>query len=259
MKNISTLIMAIAMGGSSLFATECDMAYQDATYGYQHADTAMEANNVTQLKQYAERSRIAIEKVLQSTEKCGCSEANDASYYALEHLNKALEKDKFEKVRFYVNKAKAKAKEVIIALDNCSANDASFALNEEEDDLMEQEKLLIEQQQRLAEQQRKLQAQMNEQRRLQKEVKLQKEAMLSMQKEIKLSSEVTLKELETLIYEFTQSMGCKENDALTEESFERSLEELENETLTATKVFYADKAKEMANNLLNRLSSCEWK
>jgi len=46
---------------------------------------------------------------------------------------------------------------------------------------------------------------------------------------------------------------------LTEASYERTLEDLEVETLTATKIFYADKAKEMANNLLNRLSSCEWK
>lgn len=259
MKKTITLICLLFFCFTLLQATECEVAYQDATYGYQHAETAMEANNVTQLKQYADRSMIAIRKVLLSTEKCGCVAANDASFDALQNLNKALSKEKFEAVRLFVQRAKAKARDVIIALDNCSANDPDFALKESEGSLLAQEKQLLEQQQKLLEKQRELEARIKEQKQLQEEVLLQKEAMFAKQKELQSTSEVTLKELEVLINEFTRSMGCKEEEPLTESPYERTLEDLEAETLTATKVFYAEKAKEMANTLLNRLSSCEWR
>jgi hypothetical protein len=259
MKKTITLVSLLFYCIGSLHAVECEVAYQDATYGYQHAETAMEANNVTQLKQYANRSMIAIKKVLVSTEKCGCYAANEASYDALENLTKALDKEKFEAVRLFVQRAKANAKDIIIALDNCSVHDLSFALKESEGNLIAQEKQLLEQKQRLLEQQRELEARLNEQKKLQQEVQLQKEQMFAQQQDLRSNSEVTLKELEHLINEFTKSMGCKDEAPLTETPYERTLEDLEAETLTATKIFYAEKAKEMANTMLNRLSSCEWK
>ncbi len=259
MKKTITLVSLLFLCIPQIRAAECEVAYQDATYGYQHAETAMEANNVTQLKQYADRSLIAIKKVMITTEKCGCVAANDASYEALENLNKALDNEKFEDVRLFVQRAKAKARDIIIALDNCSANDPDFALKETEGNLLAQEKALKEQQQKLLKQQQELEARIKEQKRLQNEVMLQKEAMLEQQKELRSSSEVTLRELEVLINEFTKSMGCKIDGPLTESSYQKTLEDLKAETLTATKVFYAEKAKEMANNLLNRLSSCEWR
>ncbi len=254
-----TLLTAFVVFLSPVSATECEVAYLDATYGYQHAETAMEANNIEQLKQYALRSKIAIEKVLRSTEKCGCEAANSSSYDALENLDKALVKITFEAVRLFVNRAKSNAKEVIIALDKCSAHDPSFALKENEGNLLAQEKLLKEQQRRLLEQQQKLEAQMKEQKKLQEELTMQKEVMLATQKQVRIASEVSLKDLESLINDFTRTMGCEDEKPLTEEPYVRTMEQLELETLKATKIFYAEKAKEMASTLLNRLSSCEWK
>jgi hypothetical protein len=254
-----TLLFAFLIFLSPASATECEVAYLDATYGYQHAETAMEANNIEQLKQYALRSKTAIEKVLRSTEKCGCEAANSSSYDALENLNKALDKDSFERVRLFVNRAKTNAKDVIIALDKCSANDPSFALKETEGNLLAQEKLLQEQQNKLIEQQKKLEAQIKEQQRLQEELKMEKEVMLATQQQVRKASEQTLKDLESIIIDFTKTMGCEDVEPLTEEPYVRTMEQLELETLKATKIFYAEKAKEMASSLLNRLSSCEWK
>jgi len=259
MNKTITLIAFFALISAATYAAECEVAYQDATYGYQHAETAMEANNVKQLKQYANRSKIAIQKVLLSTEKCGCQDANNASYDALDNLDKALEKVKFEAVRLFVNRAKTNAKNIIIALDVCSATDPSFALKEAEGNIIAQEKILLEQQQKLLEQQQKLQAQIKEQQRMQQEIAAQKEEMLVLQKQVRLTSEQDLTQLEMLINNFTQTMGCKDTQPLTESSYLKSESELGLETLEATKIFYAEKAKEMASNLLNRLSSCEWK
>ena len=259
MNKTITLIAFFALMSTATYAVECEVAYQDATYGYLHAETAMEANNVEQLKEYANRSKLAIKKVLQSTEKCGCQGASDASYDAIANLDKALEKVKFEAVRLFVNRAKTNAKDIIVALDVCSATDPSFALKETEGNILAQEKLLLEQQQKLLEQQQKLQAQIKEQQLLQKEITAQKEEMLELQKKVRVASELDLSQLETLINNFTQTMGCEDTQPLTEFSYKKTEAELALETLETTKVFYAEKAKEMANSLLNRLSSCEWK
>ena len=239
-------------------SSECHLAYQDATYGFQHAETAMEANNIEHLKQFAKRSKIAIEKVLITTEKCGCIEAYNASYEALENLNKALQKEKFETTRLFVNRAKMNAHSIIIALDICSVENPEFILLENEDNLIEQEQLLLEQQKRLMERQKKLEAQMKRQKKLKEELKIQKETMLLEQKMIKAEAEVSLQQLESTILRFKKTIGCEETKSLTEEPFERTLLDLESESLQATKFFYVSKAKEMVNNLLNALDDCEW-
>jgi hypothetical protein len=240
-------------------STECNLAYQDATYGFQHAETAMEANNIEHLKEFAKRSKIAIEKVLISTEKCGCTEANNASYEALENLNKALGKEKFETTRLFVNRAKTNAHAIIVALDICSVENPEFILLANEDNLIEQEQLLLEQQKRLKERQKKLEEQMERQKKLKEELKIQKETMLLEQKMIKADVEVSLQQLESIIHSFKRTIGCEETKSLTEEPYERTLLDLESESLQATKFFYVTKAREMVNNLLNALDDCDWK
>lgn len=254
----STLLVGLCLLCSSLFASQCHLAYQDATYGFQHAETAMEANNIEQLKQYAKRSKVAIEKVLLSTEKCGCVDANNASYDALANLEKALDKKVFESTRLFVNRAKANAQAIIIALDVCSENDLNFALKENEDNLLLQEQQLLEQKRRLLEEQRKLQAQLAKQKELQEQIQREKALMQAEQKALKAEAETTLSELEALILQFKRTMGCEITSPLTEEPFERTVMELETESIEATKIYYANKAREMANNLLNTLQSCEW-
>ncbi len=239
-------------------SSDCNLAYQDATYGFQHAETAMEANNIEHLKEFAKRSKIAIEKVLISTEKCGCIDANNASYEALENLNKALQKEKFETTRLFVNRAKSNAHSIIVALDICSEENPEFILLANEDNLIEQEQLLLEQQKRLMERQKKLEEQIKLQKKLTEEFRLQKETMLTEQKMIKADAEVSLQQLESIIISFKRTIGCEETKSLTEEPFEHSLLDLESESLQATKFFYVTKAREMVNNLLNALDDCKW-
>ncbi|MEL6809810.1 MAG: hypothetical protein AAFP76_00555 [Bacteroidota bacterium] len=253
----TTLFAAFALLLHPKEDSDCHEAYQDATYGFQHAETAMESNNLAQLKEYAERSEIAIKKVMTATEKCGCTDANYASYDALENLDKALEKEKFESVRMFVNRAKTNAKEIIIALDVCNSKDPAIILKENESDLLAQEQELLEQQQQLLAQQKKLEMQLKEQKELQKQISQQKEQILAQQKLLKADAESSLKELETLMNRFTSAMGYEGTTPLTQEPFERTVEDLESESLKATKLFYLNKAREMANNLLNTLDRCE--
>lgn len=238
---------------------ECEFAYQNASYGLQHAQTAMDANNKEHLLLYAKRSKDALQKVLDATDKCGCTDANYASYDALENLDKAFGKVEFEKIRFYVDKARVDVKATLVALDLCDSADPSLALDLREGSLIAQEEELLQQQKRLMAQQKRLEEQLKEQKRLQEEIRTQKAAMLVSQKEIRLEAEATLVQLESLINSFTDMMGCTREVPLTEEPYTKTIEDLQTETLTTTKIFYAEKAREMANTMLNRLSGCEWK
>lgn len=259
MRQKITSLLLLFFCTANLLAVECEFAYQNASYGFQHAETALEANNVTQLKQYAQRSLEAIQKALQSSTQCGCEAANEAGYDAIENLNKALEKTEYERVRFFVNKGRSNAQEILKSLDICSASPSVNNLDEQENDIVSQQQQLLEQQRLLEEKQRQLQEQIATQKELQKKLAMQKAEMLKAQKELKLTSEETLSELETLINEFTIAMGCKTDGGVTSETFIRSLAELESESLDDTKGFYIAKAKEMASTLMNRLAGCEWK
>lgn len=236
---------------------ECEESYQNASYGLIHAKKALEANNSTHLKEYALRSKTALEKVLTATEKCGCTDANDASYNALQNLDKALEKDEFEAIRYRVSKAKSFAKATLVALDICNAQRSYLDYEDEEEDLIEMEKQLLEQQQQLLEKQQQLAAQIEEQKALQKKIQQERELMLKAQKELQITAESNLEQMEFLIQSFTEAMGCEETTPLTQESFRRNTADLSLESLGRTKAFYIEKAQEMANTMINRLSKCD--
>ena len=258
MPKTTLLFTALVLLISPTFASEdCEESYQNASYGLIHVKKALEANNATHLKEYALRSKIALEKVLTATEKCGCTDANDASYNALENLDKALAKDEFETIRFRVSKAKSFAQATLVALDVCNAKRSYLDYEEEEEDLIEMEKQLLEQQQQLLAKQQQLAAQIEQQKALQKKIQQEREQMLNAQKELQLTAEDNLAQMEFLIQSFTEAMGCQETTPLTQESFKRNTEDLSLESLGRTKAFYIEKAQEMANALINRLSKCD--
>ncbi len=257
MPQITILFITLVLFVSPAFAYECEGSYQNASYGLIHTEKAMEANNTTHLKEFALRAKIALEKVRETTQKCGCTDANYASYDAVENLEKALEKEKFEDVRFLVSRAKALSKEALVALDKCNANQSFANFNEEEENLLEMEKKLLEQQQQLLAKQQELAAQIEQQKSLQQQIQKDRELMLEAQKALQITAESNLEEIAQLINNFTDAMDCTEAAPLTKESFKRNTEDLALESLGRTKAFYIEKAQEMANTLINRLNKCD--
>lgn len=259
MLKTTLLFAALFLLISPTFAKEdCEDSYQDASYGLIHAKKALEANNATHLKEYALRSKSAIEKVVEATENCGCTDANNASYNALQNLDQALEKEEFEAIRFRVSKAKTFAKATLVALDVCSAKRSYDDYENQEEDLIEMEKQLLEQQQELLAKQQELAAQIEEQKALQKKLQQERELLLKTQKELQLTAEANLEQMEMIFQSFTAAMGCEETTSLTQESYRRNTEDLSLESLGQTKAFYIEKAQEMANTLINRLSLCDF-
>ncbi|AVI50955.1 hypothetical protein C5O00_07095 [Pukyongia salina] len=255
----SKITLLLLLGFCSIYgnAMRCGDAYQNATYAVEHSEKALASNNLEHLKQYSLRAQEAVEKVFAATENCGCTEANNASYDTLDYLSKALEKDKFEVSRFYVKSALSSIKSILISLDLCNEPDPTYSLIVDENNLITQEQELLAQQEQLLRKQKALEAQLKAQKELQAKLQREKEIKLSEQKRIKFEAEANLLEMETAINRFIRLMDCDRVEPLTEKSYTRTLEQLEVESVHATRTFYSIKAREMADQLIAVLAGCD--
>ncbi len=256
MKYIFTLFAVFYFFLLPINSDDCENAYQSATYGYQHTKTSLEANNIEHLKYYAERAIKSIEEVQAATEECGCTKANNASYDLLDNLNKAIEQEKFETSRFYIKKSKELASDIIGFLDVCLEENPSYGLSEDEENLLAQEQQLLEQQKKLLEEQKRLEQRMKEQKQRQNEVRRQKAEELILQKKVRENAEVALQEFESAIIKLSEALECDQAYEIIEATYLKTNEQLNAESLDATKAHYAAKAREIAQNMLNQLDDC---
>lgn len=238
-------------------AENCDDAYSSATYAFQHIETSLGWNNIQSQRQYANKAIEAMKKVQAITKNCGCIDAYNKSYDALEKLEKSLLQDTFETSRYQISKANLDAKNVLIFLDSCR-NDPMMYLKSDAKSLEEQEQQLLAQQQRLIEEQKKLQERLALQKQKQAELELQKIAKFNSQKELKVEVEYSLEELQTVIMKLITALDCNQDFPIPDD-FERTLDDLSEESLEASKMYYSDKVREMAYSLINNLSVCEIK
>ena len=126
----------------------------------------------------------------------------------------------------------------------------------DENNLLGQEEELLQQQQELLKKQKALEAQLKAQRELQNKLKVEKAKKMEAQLAYKNKAEAHLLDLETAINRFIRMTNCSEAEPLNQDSYSRSLDQLEQESLNATKVFYTQKAREMADQLIMVLASC---
>ncbi|QNJ97181.1 hypothetical protein [Constantimarinum furrinae] len=259
MRKTITLFLFLISFYTVAATINCGTAYQDGTYGLQHAEKALEANNIKHLKEYALRSMEAQQRVFESTEQCGCSEANNSSYNAIEKLKKALAAEKFDMVRYYVKNALADTRSVLLALDLCTASVSYYAVGTSIDELSLQEQELLEQQQQLIEKQKKIEEQLKLQQELQMKIRAQKEEKFAAQKKLQIEAETNLTKLEESIRSIVIQMQCDPGYEFTTNNYHRTDKELEGESLHATYSFYSDQAQQMANQLITILSNCRKK
>jgi hypothetical protein len=239
--------------------SKCGTAYQDGTYGLQHAEKALEANNVKQLKQYTRRAKEAQERVLAATDRCGCSEANNSSYNAIEKLEKALAAEKFDMVRYYVKNALSDSRSVLVALDLCAESASYYAIDSSGNELSLQEEELLLQQQQLMEKQKQIEAQLKLQKELHQKIQKQKEEKFILQKQLQSQVETSLIQLEENIRTIVKQMNCDVQAQYIPSNYKRTDKQLEAETLNATYAYYSAQAQLMANELINILSTCRKK
>jgi ABC-type enterochelin transport system ATPase subunit len=154
-----------------------------------------------------------------------------------------------------VKSALSSTKAILISLDLCNEPDPTYDLVVDENNLITQEQELLAQQQALLKKQKALEAQLKAQKELQAKISRGKEIKLAEQKKIKFEAETNLLELENVINRFIRIMDCGNSEPVSED-YSRSLEELEVESINATKAYYTQKARDMADQLIMVLADC---
>ena len=252
----TTLIILFIAPALTIYANNCQLAYQQASYGLEHSEKAMASNNIEHLKLYADRSSQALDKVYAYAGECGCNKAREAAYDALDDFERALGYDAFEKARYYTKEGLNHIKDILVSLDICGQEDQAYALESDEANLALQEQLLREQQQRLREKQRQLEEQLRQQEALQQQIRMEKEAKMEAQLALKERAEAKLKKLEKVVNELLMSLGCTNAGDLSLGNYTRTKQQFENESLSRSRDFYSQKAQELVGSFRLTLANC---
>lgn len=125
MKQLYTLGVALLLCAPFKGFSQCSDVQSDLSYAYSHVKDAFEANNLTHLQYYANRSLKAFERAQEKFETCKCEVANNLTYDNIETLEKVDRAKTFEDARFFIKRAIEGAKNTMNALDKCTAVGAS--------------------------------------------------------------------------------------------------------------------------------------
>ncbi len=266
---ISLLWMSILTATITPTNDACTKAHSAASYALFHAKKSLKADNFDHQRYYAERAIEAFKKTQEVIDDCGCDKAKNAILDGIENLTKAAEAEDWDKGRFYTKKGHAYAQDVIGFLDECTSGIAYttvYTIDNTEtvaaenimvkkQELTEEEQKLEEAKRRLEEEKRKLEEKLAEQRRLKEALEKARQEELAKQKQLKIATEDALANLETAIYELTIALDCKTAYSILK-NYSKTYTDLEKESLDQTKNYYILKAKEIADNAMQKLVDC---
>lgn len=149
--NYLFLLIFISYSVSQGQTINCSDADSDLIYAYSNVKSAYEANNISHLKYYSDKSLKSFEKAKINLKKCGCDSAFDLAFNAAELLAKVEPAETFEDGRFFMKRAKEIAQNCITELNKCTiptfdnrissaenSNEALDALQLEKDKLEQQ-------------------------------------------------------------------------------------------------------------------------
>lgn len=272
MKNILFFNLLLLISFSN-YAQKCDAAFLSANYAVSNTNKAYESNNTAHIQEWTEKAMEAFNEVEEITAECGCIQVSDFAYEGYLACDKAQVEEAFEQSRFYAKRARDKAKKMMDALSKCTnmsisdiqarqvaGNDNYSTDNAYDDDInndlnAQQDNLLAKQKELLA-QQRLLQQQIAAQEKQVAELKQKRATELLEQKRIKINAELALAEIQKNYEKLATSVGCSEALKVSRVSFSKNIGTLEKETLSETKMFYAEKLNEIVEKFNQSFSQC---
>src|SRR5690606_2110365 len=222
----------------------CDDANSDLIYAYSHVKSSYNANNISHLKYYANRSLESFERSKEKLKECGCETAFDLAFESAQLLSKVETAETYEDGRFFVKRARDIAQESVTALDKCTVATTNPANGDSQLSSlqMEQEKLK-QQQEELKRRAEEINVKLAEQNEM--ELKLKKEQMINSYKSA-ISSHVESYNNALKICDCTNSSIKIEDNAV--DVSQKSLEEI--------KTYYLNNLKGLTSNYLAQLNSC---
>ncbi len=248
MKNYYLLLFLIITLHFNAQTTNCDEANSYLVNAYSHVKDAYEANNISHLKYYANRSVEAFKLSKKTLKDCGCKTALNLADKSIDLLAKVESTETYEDGRFFVKRARDTAKESVIEIDKCSYSNNSDPVETDENtelsDLQNEQLALKKQQEAL---------------------KLKEEQLKSKLAEQK-EKELTNKKAQLILsYKNAIASNIKAyNDALKICDYKhRSLKEIDSpkglseKSIETIKEYYINRLKTLASNYLEALNLCD--
>lgn len=225
---------------SSSAQTPCSETQPDVGYAYSHAKTSYEANNLTELKRFANRSLEAFRRAENVLKNCQCQDAYYEAFDAIAALEKIASIDVYDDARFFIKRAREHAKQTIAELEICTKwSSEDHALAELED---EQQKL---------EEQRKLLEQKGERIKMQLADKIEKEKALKKEKFIS-KNETALRNSIESFNQLLRACGC--NSVISQVDMDK--DHLMANSIDTIKTAYFNKVREVTSSYMSALNLC---
>ncbi|MFG6687146.1 hypothetical protein ACGK9U_11215 [Mariniflexile sp. HNIBRBA6329] len=235
------LITSFSINGQ----TECDDANYYLVSAYSHVKSSYDANNISHLKYYANRSVESLNLSKKKLSSCDCAAAKEFADKAIILLSKVEAAKTYEDGRFYVKQGRDLSKESVIAIDKCMTSTKTENITNLDalSDLEKEQQKLKQQQEALKLKEAEIKAKLAEQK--EKELELKKEALILNYQNAITSNIKTYNE--TL-----KSCNCNHQSIKNVDDLEgvtsKSIEEL--------KVYYVNNLKTLASTYLSELSLC---
>ncbi|SFZ93942.1 hypothetical protein SAMN05428642_103442 [Flaviramulus basaltis] len=225
--------------------SNCDDANSYIVNAYSHVKDAYEANNISHLKYFANRSLESYKLSKKSLKDCGCKTALELADKSIELLAKVEGVETYEDGRFYVKRARDVSKECIIEIDKCAVETDNIDVTENTtlNDLQNEQLKLKQQQDALKQKEEEIKMQMAQQK--EKELTLKKEQLIFSYK-----SAIVLN-----IKTYNESLKiCDCNHEIIKDN--ENTENLSIESVEYIKNHYNNSLKTLASGYLAELNSC---
>ena len=250
MKNLYLLFILLTSFSVAAQSTSCDDANYYLVSAYSHVKSSYDANNISHLKYFANRSVESLKLSKKKLTDCGCDTALELTEKAIILLSKVENEKTYEDGRFFVKQGRELSKESVIAIDKCTAANNVTPIdetgNQELSDLKNEQLKLEQQKEALKLKEAEIKAKLAAQN--EKETQLKKEQLVLNYKTIIASN---LKSYNDAL----KICNCSETPITFNESNSAVLEKTNEEI----KDFYLKNIKELSLLYTNTLSACKTK
>ncbi|WP_228850896.1 hypothetical protein [Aegicerativicinus sediminis] len=224
---------------------DCSTAQAHIVYAFSNSKTGLDANNVTHVKYYGNKTLDAFERVQKALKSCDCPDVGEWTYQAIEKLKKLDATEKIADAKYFVGKANAYAQDIITALDLYTAGESSVSNEVTQLDSIEEEQLRLQQEQEaLKKKQEQLKQKLAEQQQL--EQSLAKEQLI-------VKSETALSNSIKAYNDLLSTCDCKK----TVEPKRENKEILKTKSLEEIRKYYISSIKNITSDYIATLDECE--
>lgn len=234
--------------------SKCDNATSYLGNAYSHVKDSYEANNISHLKYYANRSVESFQLAKDALGFCNCEKAVELAEKSIEVLAKVEDAETYEDGRFFVKRGREFSKESLIEIDKCAYNQyqkvapttvavSSTSGSSELSDLQQEQLKLKQQQEALKLKAEQIKMQLAQQEA--QELALQKQHIIKTYKARILEN----------IKSYNETLKIYGSDSPV--TFEDTIIDLETKSVSEIKSHYLNEMKSLTKTYLEALNRCE--